>query len=160
MTTHHLPDDERFWLKVDRSGGVDACWLWTATASQFGCGHVSWRGRLEYAPRVSWELEQGPIPDGLLVLHNCPDGDNPACVNPAHLWLGTHQDNARDRNAKGRASSRVGTDNGRSRLTERGVVVVREMVSKGMTQKAVAEFFGLHETTVRYAVIGKHWGHL
>lgn len=95
--------EERFWEKVNRT---DGCWLWTASTRDKGYGAFSYRkdGRQiqDRAHRFSWVLHNGPIPPGLWVLHNCPDGDNPACVNPAHLWLGTSDDNIRDMNAKGR----------------------------------------------------------
>ena len=91
-----LTIQERFWSKVDRSG---ECWLWTAAKVQ---GYGSFDGRR--AHRVAWELAYGPIPKGVgyhgtCVLHRC---DTPACVNPAHLRLGTQADNMADRDAKGR----------------------------------------------------------
>lgn len=89
----------RFLSKVDRSG---VCWVWTAGHSRDGYGMFSRHGVNEIASRVAWELLCGPIPDGLLVLHNCPGGDNPACVNPDHLWLGTQQENIDDCERKGR----------------------------------------------------------
>jgi hypothetical protein len=88
--------EERFWMKVNRSG---SCWLWTAGTTVFGYGQFFIDGRLEGAHRVSWRLHFGNIPDDLCVLHRC---DVPACVNPAHLFLGTKSDNARDSVAKGR----------------------------------------------------------
>ena len=89
------PLDFGFWEKVDKhaEGG---CWVWTGTRQVFGYG-ISLRYRL--AHRVSWEIANGPIPDGLWVLHRC---DNPPCVNPAHLFLGTQTENMRDMTAKGR----------------------------------------------------------
>ena len=89
----------RFWNKVDKSG---VCWLWTAAARRTGYGQFRVGAKMAHAHRVSWELERGPIPDGLYVLHNCPGGDNPSCVNPDHLWLGTHAENVADMVAKGR----------------------------------------------------------
>ena len=85
----------RFWPKVDKSG---ACWLWTAAARN-GYGQLRVGARIIQSHRVSWELHHGPIPEGLHVLHTC---DNPSCVNPDHLWLGTHGENMADRDAKGR----------------------------------------------------------
>jgi hypothetical protein len=86
-----------FLSKVDRSG---ECWLWKRGRNRRGYGRYAVRGRHVAAHRFSWELHNGPIPDGLFVLHNCPGGDNPSCVNPAHLWLGTHEENMADMLAK------------------------------------------------------------
>lgn len=96
---------ERFWSKVDRSGD---CWMWTASRNASGYGRFggSNSGGSYLAHRMCWELHNGPIPDGLCVLHRC---DNPACVNPAHLWLGTRDDNNKDKTAKGRNVSPLGT---------------------------------------------------
>ncbi len=102
-----VPLAERFWTKVDKTVG---CWLWTAYCDDGGYGVVGRPGgQLDKAHRVAWELTYGPIPLGLHVLHNCPGGDNPACVCPEHLWLGTHSDNMRDAVAKGRKGKSGGT---------------------------------------------------
>jgi hypothetical protein len=86
--------DERFWSKVDRSGGDEACWVWLASKMKNNYGRFRMRGRTSTtAHRIAWELTNGAIPDGLLVRHKCRG----KCVNPAHLELGTHTDNARDR---------------------------------------------------------------
>lgn len=93
--------EQRLWEKVDRTGD---CWVWTAkTRSSFGYGMIrvgGTPGRLVSAHRVAWELTNGPIPDGLWVLHGC---DNPPCCNPAHLHLGTRADNMREMSERGRA---------------------------------------------------------
>lgn len=93
---HRPAPVDRFWARVDKSG---ECWVWTGAALPAGYGR--WKGahRLVYAHRFSWELANGPIPDGMLVCHRC---DNPPCVRPDHLFLGTPTDNIRDMNAKGR----------------------------------------------------------
>src|ERR1700756_2891954 len=92
--------EDRFWAKVAKGPG---CWEWQGKRHYKGYGHFTVRGqgrrRTLKAHRVSWELANGPIPEGLHVLHSC---DNPPCVNPDHLFLGTDMDNVHDRDAKGR----------------------------------------------------------
>lgn len=104
-STQNRPISERFWNKVERNE-ANTCWLWTGGTGRNGYG-VFTTGtkrdgsiRHHVASRFSWELHHGPIPDGLYVCHSC---DNPTCVNPAHLWLGTQQDNIMDMRQKGRA---------------------------------------------------------
>lgn len=97
------PVADRFWPKVQRGEG---CWLWTGACDTYGYGLIRWRqrDRWDKAHRVSWIIASGPIPNGLCVLHKC---DNPPCVNPAHLFLGTQADNMHDMKIKGRASNRA-----------------------------------------------------
>lgn len=98
-------DDVRFWRYVDRADGPLACWEWRGHRNAKGYARFSVSGRRprqQAAHRLSWELAHGAIPERLLVLHHC---DNPPCVNPVHLFLGTASDNARDMIAKGRGWS-------------------------------------------------------
>lgn len=106
-----------FWAKVDKTSSPHGCWLWTAGRFPDGYGCFSLERRAVGAHRLSWFLANGDIPDDKpCVLHrcdvHCPPGDigYRRCVNPAHLWLGTHADNMTDRNAKGRqaAGARAG----------------------------------------------------
>lgn len=90
---------ERFWANVDKRG-PDDCWLWTASRKPFGYGQMMIAGKMKRAHRYSWELASGSPPDGgLSVCHSC---DNPPCVNPKHLYLGTQGDNIREAERKGR----------------------------------------------------------
>lgn len=93
-----------FWARVDRSnGGGDACWEWRGTRDQDGYGLKGLRRagkrKIVKAHRMMWELTVSSVPDGLFVCHKC---DNPGCVRPEHLFLGTAKDNAADMQSKGR----------------------------------------------------------
>jgi hypothetical protein len=96
----------RFWAKVDKSPHPNGCWIWTAKLPRHGYGTFGLHGKSKLAHRVCYRNTRGPIPPGLDVLHSC---DNPPCVNPAHLWLGTNADNVRDKMTKGRHFSGDGS---------------------------------------------------
>lgn len=100
-------DEARFWAKVDKSGGSDACWLWTASKNKHGYGHLKADGAMIRAHRIAWAITNGQIPHdgsyhGICVCHKC---DVKLCCNPSHLFLGTQQDNVKDRDAKRRTAS-------------------------------------------------------
>jgi hypothetical protein len=155
----------RFWSKVDLAGASagNPCWEWTAAKKRTGYGVIgdARRGRwlLTLAHRLSWELHFGPIPDGLCVLHRC---DNPGCVNPNHLSLGTKRENTADMIHKGRArgGSSKGSDNGNSKLTEEQVVAMRIKRSSGASLSAVASEFGIARTYACAVCRRKHWRHI
>lgn len=99
MSRYGRPLADRFWSRVDRSGD---CWTWTGALVN-GYGRIKVEGRSVLAPRIAWELTNGPIPTGLEVRHHC---DNPPCVRPEHLALGTHAENMDDSRRRGRAANR------------------------------------------------------
>jgi hypothetical protein len=126
----------RFWSKVLKG---KSCWNWTASLTQDGYGRFQTGSRTqERAHRFSWILEHGQIPSGMQVLHKC---DNPKCVRPDHLFLGTPKDNMTDKAKKGRSRGYV----------RFGLVEVKKMVEMrgdGMSQQVIGDFFGCHQATV------------
>lgn len=105
-----------FERKIDRSGGDEACWPWTGARHVRGYGSFGFGGRLHYANRISFRLYNGPIPDGMYSCHKC---DSPCCVNPRHLWAGTHLQNMQDRERKGRGNQPTGDRNWTRKHPER-----------------------------------------
>lgn len=152
--------EERFWAKVDKSG---ACWLWTGAKAAHGYGRVQLeRTRtLRGAHRVAWELTYGTIPEGegyhgWCVCHHC---DNPSCVNPEHLFLGTQRDNVRDMVEKGRKvkSAGRGERHWSARLTREQVIAARGMHTLGITMDSIANAWGVGIWSLRDAVKGRSW---
>ena len=154
----HEQHAAKFWERVDRSAGPEGCWPWTGTRQPRGYGHFypAWRLNL-YAHRVSWEIANGQaIPAGLQVLHAC---DNPACVNPAHLSVGTVSDNARDCVEKGRNSpaSLPGEAHPNHKLTAAGVQAIRERAAGGETHRRIAADLGVSRGRVGQIARGEAW---
>lgn len=152
---------DKFWEKVDKNA-PNGCWLWTAAVDLrgygvFGVGRGNSR-RLERTHRLAWEMTNGPIPDGMNVCHNCPNGDNRRCVNDAHLWLGTQAENMADMQAKGRGTT--GTRNSQAKITDDDVREIRQLVDYGVRRKEVAARFGICGSSVDNIVNRTTWGHV
>jgi DNA-binding XRE family transcriptional regulator len=146
------PLADRFRAKVDKRG---ECWLWMATKNPTGYGYISDKGKMRIAHRVSYEMAYGELPDNMDVLHTC---DTPSCVNPAHLRLGTHQDNMDDMKAKHRYPKRQGESASNSRLTWAAVAEIRRRYNQGdITQAALAQEYGVHYSTISLIVKGIGW---
>ena len=144
--------EERFWVKVDRQS-QDECWEWTAGKDRDGYGHI-WENegsRSASAHRVSWRIHFGEIPDGLYVCHHC---DNPGCVNPDHLFLGTNQSNLADMDAKGRRAPQLGEKNPAAKLTE---AQVRTILVSSETHQAMADRYGVTRECVFSVKQRKNW---
>jgi len=155
-----MVDSDRFWSKVDQSASVTECWPWMGARHRAGYGAFGVRHqRADYAHRVAWRLTYGEIPAGLQVLHLC---DNPPCVNPAHLILGTQLANIRDMDAKGRRinAPQLGERNGNAKLTAETVREIRRRRAAGEPRKAVAAAFGVSESAVKQAINGRTWRHV
>ena len=149
-------DHCRFWCKVQVTGPGD-CWLWLGTKPAFGHGQFRLDGRAVYSHRVSWEELHGPVSDDLCVLHKC---DVPACVNPAHLFVGTREENLADMRRKGRGSNpprKVGTSHHGAKLTESDVRFIRKSPEK---RSVLAARFGVQWRAIWSIQNGRTWTHI
>jgi hypothetical protein len=144
---------------VEREGPIagSPCWHWLRGCNRYGYGQVWYEGYLYRATRLNWSLFHGPIPDDLIIRHKC---DSPRCIREDHLELGTYQDNARDRNERGRAASTAGSLNGSTRITEEIASRILEASNKGDSDWKVAETYGVSVGVVRKIAIGKTWVHI
>lgn len=160
-TTELLTASERFFSKVDKSNGP--CWVWLAGKNKHGYGVFGMNGKTTHAHRASWEIANGPIPDGdgyhgTCVLHHC---DNRQCVNPSHLFLGSQAANVADMYAKNRQACRKGEKNGLSKLTEAAVIMIRKKyAAEGVSQQELANDFNVDQSMISLIVSRKNWGHI
>jgi hypothetical protein len=162
-----LTEEERarFWAKVDRAGGGDACWPWTGSRTPNGYGRLQLRSRATgaftptYAHRAALWVATGDEPRAF-VLHSC---DNPPCVNPAHLREGTARDNSRDAAARGRMvlpDLRFGTLNRSARLDPDRVRMIRILRAAGTGVTALSRAFGVSTTAVKAILSRRTWAHV
>lgn len=138
---------DRFWAKVDR-GEPGECWEWSGYCNDEAGGHGAFRvsrAKVDKSHRFSWELHNGPIPVGMCVLHRC---DNPPCVNPHHLFLGTQRDNIADMVAKGRNRTAAWAIR-HTRMTPALAAEIKQIYAAGgYTQNRLAERFGFAKFTI------------
>lgn len=129
------------------------CWLWLGNINYLGYGMVR-DGRMRSAHRASFEVFRGPIPDGMDILHRC---DVRCCINPDHLWLGSHRDNMRDMRTKGRNRAYSGSLHPLAKLTEDIVLKARE---SGILPIEFAEQNGISKSAAARALAGITWRHI
>ena len=134
---------KRFWDKVYKT---EACWLWQAGTDDYGYGLYSFEGKLYKAHRFSWFLNRGQHPS-LLILYEC---DIPACVNPEHLFEGTHADNSRDRDAKGRGvlPYQIGKQRLRKIQDAQVLEAIRTLLMLGVSLRAIAKQHGVSTNVI------------
>lgn len=154
--TNYCSDKCRLLSKVlvDEETG---CWNYMGHVNpENGYGYLQIKRKNRLAHRLSYLLHKGPVANGLYVCHKC---DNRTCINPAHLWLGTHDENMADRHAKGRTKSGVslGENHGNSKLTAE---IVRAIRASGQTDTALSRKYKVSRTTISDARSGKTWSHV
>lgn len=144
---------ERFCAKFIKS--ENGCWEWIAYINKDGYGRFApSSGKPERAHRVAYQLFVGPIPKGLCICHRC---DNRHCVNPSHLFLGTNNDNVRDKMSKGRFKPNYGSHNGMSKLTQQDVSNIRNSYSAGETMGQLSKQHNVTKQTIFSVIHYKTW---
>lgn len=137
---------ERFWRKVKKT---KSCWLWIGNRNADGVARFFYNDRVECASRVSWLFKHGAIDEGLCILHKC---DNPTCVRPSHLFIGTPKDNMIDAVKKGR--------NPICKFTIAGVRRVRDRYKRGWSVQKLADHYGVAHQTISHIVRRVNWKHV
>ncbi len=175
------PLGERVWSRIEVDPDPPHCWNWTGPLTRGGYARIRVNNKSTRAHRVVWQMLNGPITDGLHVLHNC---DNKRCIRPDHLRLGTHQDNMRDMNerhpyprrggvstvtaARGERHGththpetvRRGEQQGGAKLTDEKVREIRRRAATGESLSAIARAFDVTRTSVNFVVTRRSWAHI
>ena len=149
---HGLPLRERFFKYVQKT---PTCWLWTGSKDRKGYGRLTINDKPHLASRISWTLHYGDIPIGKHILHHC---DNPQCVNPEHLFMGTPKDNVADMWAKGRGNPGhvYGEKHWASKITMK---IADEIRNSELSQNKLAKIYGISSSSVWAIKSGKTWRH-
>jgi hypothetical protein len=150
---------ETFWSRVDIKS-EDECWNWTWGKHKEGYGRFKYQNKEFQTHRFSYLISYGNLDPNLLVCHKC---DNPSCVNPKHLFLGTFKDNAQDRSNKGRCGRKgaIGESSGVSKLTELQVLEIRTLYNEGFGgYKKLGKKFGVHHSNIESIVKKNTWRHI
>ena len=145
---------DRLWNRTNRESG---CWEWIGCKDGSGYGLISLNGKMVKTHRLAWELTYGSIPNGLFVCHHC---DNPACINPEHLFLGTNKDNMQDKIKKGRRNGggpAKGERNGAAKISCKDAVEIRRLHENGLSGRKIADKFGISDSQIFRIILNQCW---
>lgn len=150
--------DSNFWRCVEKL--ENGCWIWTGfrhprRGHGMLCRSSNNISKTYYAHRFLWESLNGRIPEGMCLCHKC---DNPPCVNPDHLFLGTRADNNKDMVNKGRQVK--GCNNGKSKIDETDVKLIKFLLSLGNYQRVIADWFNVSDNVISDVKTGRCWSHV
>lgn len=152
-----LTPQERFFKNISNENHPDNCWIWIGLKNKFGYGRIRMNYSDHTAHRYSYELHKEQIKNYLLVCHTC---DRPMCVNPDHLYLGTHQDNAVDRKTRNRNNPRRGSNHSNAKLNEQIVKEIKNNLFKYMSVSEIAKKYNVKYETILAIKTGKNWKHV
>ena len=142
----------RFWSKV-KTGNPDECWEWNGHKDKYGYGQIAIKRKMNKSHRIAWLLNFGDIPEDMCVCHHC---DNPSCVNPAHLFLGTYKENAEDKVNKKRQSKLFGLSNPACKLNDEQILNIRNLYKTGnFYQRELANIFKVSRSQIGAIVTKK-----
>lgn len=144
----------KFWSKVIKK--ENGCLEWNGSKRNL-YGRIGYKGKILSCHRLSWEWQNGEIPKGLQICHKC---DNPSCVNPDHLFLGSHTENMRDCFNKNRNNNRKGSNNSNSKLNEHIVSVIRNEYLKDITLNEISKKYNVSKSTISRILKNKSWRHV
>lgn len=144
---------KRFYAKIKKTR---FCWIWLGRKNLKGYGMFDFNNGV-LAHRFSYYLHIGEIPKGLCVCHSC---DNPSCVNPRHLWIGTHSDNRENARVKNRLPSLKGSKNGNSKLIEEQVIEIKRLLKENISMTKISKQFNISFGSVANIKIKKTWKHI
>lgn len=141
-----------------------SCWIWLKSKHSYGYGKLggSFNNKKWHlsVPRASWIIFKGDIPSNMIICHNCPNGDNPQCCNPDHMFLGTSRENTRDMMKKKRVFDFVGEKNNMAILKKNMVLKMRKLKNLGWSVKEISEKFNIKYYTCLDAISGRNWSHI
>jgi len=147
----------RFWKYIIKNDDINKCWKWTGSKIKSGYGNISVNDKIKLAHRVSYEMHNGAIPEGMFVCHSC---DNPECCNPLHLWIGTNSDNVADKMKKGRLNPNDGMNNPRAILKDQDILEIRKLLLDGVKGAVIARQYGVGKTAICRIKLGKSWANI